>query len=165
MRMAIVAVVVVVGGCQSALQALRQNTNRPAPPAPVRPADLEAWQGAPVMELETHPYFSIEPRKVTPLSDGGQLWNYTTCAGADVCCHSQFLVAGPVVKAYRAVGHCFTDCTSRPASRPCTQAELVADREAAERRAASATVAGTPRSRTTTQCHPDAAGGIRCDSE
>lgn len=103
--------------------------------------DLAAWQGAPTVELQLHPLFSTIPKSVESLPDGSQLWTYSncktgktaeicsasgngqaTCVGGiqtQACCHNQFLVKGSSVVWYRAVGSCYTDCSVRPASRPC----------------------------------------------
>jgi hypothetical protein len=113
----------------------------------VRSVDLEAWRGVPLVELETHAMFSTMPRKVQPLSDGGEMWTYsacetwqtdvrcttyrgsswaaTNCNGGEVgqtCCHNQFYVKDKTVHWYRPNGACFTDCGVRPASRACKQA-------------------------------------------
>jgi hypothetical protein len=155
------------------------NTNlAPGPPprstaSPVRPADLEAWQGAPRIELETHPLFSTLPRAATLLSDGRELWDYPNCVDG-VCCHNQFFLAGPSVQAYRAVGSCYTDCSTRPASRQCPPAELGAQAQAARtaesqerfRRALQA-IGESGRSRpqpVTTDCR-EHLGGVRCVTE
>src|SRR4030095_12662924 len=115
------------------------------PPRTVRQADLDAWSGAPLIELEPHPGFSTWQRNVEKRSDGGQLWTLTkcesgqnplncttgpgfgntlmtTCGGGDtykVCCHGQFFVRATYVESYGAAGNCFTDCRHRPASRQC----------------------------------------------
>lgn len=130
------------------------------------------------MELETHTLFSTVPRTVTLLSDGSELWDYANCRG-DVCCHNQFFLAGPSVQAYRAVGDCYTDCSTRPASRQCPQAELTAQaqaRAAAARDEASRArwqrVANElarqrqeeERRKSTTECRPDGLGGMRCET-
>jgi hypothetical protein len=110
----------------------------------IRAADLEAWRGAQLVELETHEMFSTFPRKVQPLSDGGELWTYsecerwrtdtrcttvggstwatTNCNGGQIgerCCRHQFYVRDKTVGWYRPNGPCFTKCYSRPASKAC----------------------------------------------
>jgi hypothetical protein len=110
-----------------------------SPPRTVRQADLDAWTGIPLVELETHPLFSTLPRNVRALSDGTQLWTFSncksiveiyctgptglmTCSGGETwrpCCQNQFVVRDAEVESFRAVGHCYTDCTVRPASRRC----------------------------------------------
>lgn len=105
-----------------------------------RPNDIEAWQGAPTVDLQTHPLFSTVPKKVEPLADGSELWTFSNCASGrtpeicdmvgkavvcgggeptQTCCYNQFLVRGASVAWYRTVGNCYTDCSVRPASRPC----------------------------------------------
>lgn len=107
--------------------------------AHVRQGDLDSWRGVPVIELERHPIFStmqIEKRK---LSDGSEIWNFRNGGlmegrGAcmpmgntvickdnsrEVVCMNQFIVKDGVVREYRAIGDCYTDCRARPASRPC----------------------------------------------
>lgn len=111
----------------------------------IRQADLDAWKGAPLVELETHSMFSTMARKTQPLSDGGELWTYSVCErwrtdtrctavgnsgwavvncnGGQVgerCCHNQFYVKDKIVGWYRPRGSCFTDCDVRPPSRACT---------------------------------------------
>jgi hypothetical protein len=114
----------------------------------IRGSDLEAWKGAPLIDLETHAMFSTMPRKVQSLSDGGELWTYSTCrrwrtdtrcvtyAGStwaatncnggeigETCCDNQFYVRDKVVGWYRPNGPCFTDCDTRPVSRGCVRSE------------------------------------------
>lgn len=115
------------------------------PPRTVRQVDLDAWNGVPVIELETHSLFSTLPRYVRKISDGSELWTFsncksgtndvqcgssrigsnyvaTNCSGGDTwrsCCNHQFMLRGGVVESYRPVGSCFTDCSRRPASRQC----------------------------------------------
>ncbi len=110
----------------------------------VHAADLDAWKGAPLVDLETHAMFSALPRKVQALSDGGEMWTYSACElwrsdvrcmgyglapgavlycnGGEIgerCCHNQFYVRDKIVHWYRPNGPCFTDCDVRPASRAC----------------------------------------------
>lgn len=107
----------------------------------VRPEDLEAWRGAPLIDLESHPLFSSLPLEKRSLSNGDELWIYKNLVGSAVNCQegafgvncqegakvrgcmNQFIVSGGVVKEYRPVAihiiSCFTDCRTRPASRPC----------------------------------------------
>jgi len=106
----------------------------------VRRDDLLAWQGAPTVELQVHPFFSTVPKSVEHLQDGSELWTYSNCHSGQTaqvcntigktvicnggnptrsCCHNQFLVQGAHVAWYRAVGDCYTDCSVRPSSRPC----------------------------------------------
>lgn len=169
-----VAALVLVAGC-GAVDAMRRNTNRspaaaPAPPPPVRPADVAAWEGAPRLELETHPFFSTLERRVTPLSDGRELWDYPNGV-----CHNQFFVAGSAVQAYRLVGNCRTDCSLRPVSRGCSRPDLEADARAAQDEASRARwqrffaelarqQQEEERRRSTTNCRPDGLGGMRCET-
>jgi hypothetical protein len=115
-----------------------------APARGIREVDLDAWRGVPVIELETHALFSTLPRSVRHLSDGSQLWTFSNCRGGvtdtrcgsyrtgnfvatncsggeayQTCCQNQFIIRDAVVEQYRPVGHCYTDCTTRPASREC----------------------------------------------
>lgn len=106
----------------------------------VRQSDLDAWKGVSRAELQMHPVFSVLPKKVEAISNGDEWWTYSSChvetgpvscnkvgqsnlctgGGAEeVCCHHQFLVQGERVASYRAIGKCSTDCSARPASRPC----------------------------------------------
>jgi hypothetical protein len=106
----------------------------------VRQEDLRAWEGAPKSDLQTHPLWSTIPRRVERLDDGSEMWTYsncvsrqdpvscstvgssTTCNGggtSTACCYNQFLVQGNRVLSYRAIGQCYTDCSTRPASRQC----------------------------------------------
>jgi hypothetical protein len=161
------------------------NTNLlPAPPPPpavpaIRPADIESWTDAPRIELELHPLFSTLQRQVTPLVDGRELWDYPHCNG-QVCCHNQFIVAGPAVQAYRVLGSCYTDCSVRPASHACPADQVAAEAEAVRARAQAqesqerwrrfgAEMARQQeeqdRKRVTTTCRPDYMGGVRCQSE
>jgi hypothetical protein len=120
----------------------------PPPARPlIHPGDVDAWKGAPIIELERHPFFSTVPPVVQKLSDGSELRTHkncvssrediecqgvrfgaltqTTCSGeiTDACCSHQFFVRGGVVEEYRPVGRCHTSCSRRPASRPCTADE------------------------------------------
>jgi hypothetical protein len=101
----------------------------------VRSTDLDAWHGVSVFELQTHPLFSTLPKQAEELGDGRELWTYSNCGRATAvcssfgttavcsakqnCCHNQFFVSGDTVESYRPVGRCYTDCSVRPASRPC----------------------------------------------
>ena len=108
--------------------------------AQVRQSDLDAWRGVSRVELQTHPLFSTLPKQVEVLPDGSEQWRYSNCSTStspvvcnrvgqtnicsggrprETCCHNQFLVQGDYVVVYRAVGNCYTDCTTRPASRMC----------------------------------------------
>lgn len=108
-----------------------------APPS-VRPEDVAAWSGVPLIELETHAIFSILPKETRPLSDGTEMWVYASCpiltvhgeslyarmrcSGAEKgpeCCHNQFIVKSGTIVSYRPTGPCFTGCASRPKSNPC----------------------------------------------
>lgn len=109
-----------------------------------RPEDLSAWQGKPLIELETQPHFAAEQRYVQNLSDGSQLWIYskcrteaedvrcssvnvfgtvqTRCRGGETskaCCQNQFIVRDGVVESYHLEGPCNTSCNGRPRSSPC----------------------------------------------
>jgi hypothetical protein len=139
MRIAIGALAVCLGGC-------------------VQQADLAAWPGVSIRELQTHAFFSSLPKRVEVLGDGEELWTYSNCAattepvtcnpvgssmvctGGDtdrVCCHNQFFVKNGAVESYRPVGRCRTDCSVRPGGR----CGYVAARPAA---AVAATVAAPP---------------------
>ncbi len=107
----------------------------------IRQDDLDAWKGVDLIELETHQLFSTVPLQKNDLSDGTTLYNYsnsnshtnpvncftnaygyTNCSGGDtstVTCSNQFFVKNKKVLSYRAIGSCYTDCSVRPASRPC----------------------------------------------
>jgi hypothetical protein len=108
--------------------------------ATVHADDIESWQGAPTVELQTHPLFSTVPKKVEPLADGSEMWTFSNCIAGratetcnvvgnamvcsggqptQACCYNQFLVRGARVAWYRTVGSCYTDCSVRPESRPC----------------------------------------------
>ena len=109
--------------------------------ASVQQEDVAAWRGATKAELQTQPLFSTLPKSVEQLDDGSELWTYsncktrktavtcttvgafTTCGGGNTtqtCCHNQFLLKDGLVVWYRPVGRCYMDCSTRPASRPCT---------------------------------------------
>lgn len=117
-------------------------------PRTVRQYDLQAWEGAPTRDLQMHPLFSTLPKRVERLSDGAEFWTFsncleqqqpiscntsgssmskayessTSCSGGETnttCCYNQFLVQGDHVASYRAIGNCYTDCSTRPASRQC----------------------------------------------
>lgn len=121
------------------------SSNRPR----VNSADLTAWHGVPLIELETHPVFAAQRRTVRDLSDGSQMWVFTRCfdssepakcttvvnhvgrtgfaqtrcgggASSSSCCHNEFLVRNGVVERRDVVGPCYTTCDGRPASRPCS---------------------------------------------
>ena len=109
----------------------------------VNPADLDAWRGIPIIELETHPVFSVQRRTVRELSDGSQMWIFsrcfdegedcaavvtrsgnlgtarTHCSSGTSCCHNQFIIRKGTVERREVIGPCFTTCDGRPASRPC----------------------------------------------
>jgi len=116
----------------------------------VRDIDLDAWIGAPLIELEVHGMFAQMPRKVQVLSNGDEMWIYSACRrwrsdmrcvgmaatswavmncnGGEVgetCCHNQFYVQtkSKTVAWFRPHGACFTDCDVRPASMRCTDAK------------------------------------------
>lgn len=117
MRKLIFALALFTGGCMT-----------------VRQDDLDAWAGAPLIDLETHPFFaSIQP-EIRPLSDGSKLYIYfnggtgATSLGDTVFankrgCSNQFLVKNGAIVRYTPVGvggmRCMTNCSLRPASRPC----------------------------------------------
>jgi len=63
----------------------------PPPPKTVRQVDVDAWQGAPLIELERHPLFASHHRFVQTLSDGTQMWTYQVCTSGynDVYCGSR----------------------------------------------------------------------------
>lgn len=110
--------------------------------ATVKTEDVDAWRGAPLTELETHPVFTTMNLKKEKLSDGRIMYDYVdkstqrtdrhcyverrsgyrSCSGGDVLtyeCHNQFFVRGKVVEQYRPTGSCATDCSLRPSSNPC----------------------------------------------
>jgi hypothetical protein len=105
----------------------------------VRDDDLNAWKGVPLIELETHPFFSSLPLEKRPLSNGQELWIYSNteahadgeCSDGDCQakiktkgCLNQFMVSGGQVLEYRPIPlhiiSCVTTCKTRPASRPCS---------------------------------------------
>lgn len=107
--------------------------------------DVDAWRGAPLIDLETHSVFASQPREIRQLSDGRQMWLLrscnslqhdvtcrsgpggfgtvaTRCAGGHsetTCCTKQFLVRASQVERLQMNGNCMTSCASRPASNPC----------------------------------------------
>lgn len=104
----------------------------------VNDEDRESWRGAPLIDLETHPFFSGLPLEKRSLSNGDELWIYSNmektlnascnvgnCEGSESSrgCLNQFIVGGGVVKEYRPVPRniffCVFSCKLRPASRPC----------------------------------------------
>lgn len=104
----------------------------------VREEDLVAWKNVPVLELETHPFFSTLPLEKRPLSNGTELWIYSNSVSTakldcsfGVCevttetngCLNQFFVSRGLVLEYRPVAvniiSCVTNCRLRPISRPC----------------------------------------------
>lgn len=114
----------------------------------VRPDDVASWAGVPIIELETHAVFSILPKELRTISDGTEMWIFTSCASTTTdrdckavgsswgrsaaaeskcrggeklenCCHNQFIVKDGTVASYRPTGSCWTDCRARPQSRPC----------------------------------------------
>jgi len=54
----------------------------------VHQADLNAWRGVPVIELESQPVFSAMELKKTELSNGSTMWNYTQRGGSYSNCYS-----------------------------------------------------------------------------
>lgn len=102
--------------------------------------DLDAWRGAPLIELETHPVFSRLPLEKRKLSDGSEMWLAlecveekvplecssvrglltvdTKCNGGDIdryCCQNQFHIIGDKVDWWRPNGKW---CATKPALRP-----------------------------------------------
>jgi hypothetical protein len=107
----------------------------------VRVEDTSAWQGVSVTELETHPIFASMQLERRQLSEGGELYIYTnsrmvrsptnchqygnhvSCSGGHtgmLSCSNQFFVKDKKVMSYNPVGKCYTDCSARPASKPCS---------------------------------------------
>lgn len=103
--------------------------------------DAAAWQGIPLITLETHPTFSTLPRQADTLSDGSQLWTYQRCTNYEVparcaaypigtvaftrctggrveqtCCLRQFRIVEGTVQSFRALGPCLTGCKFRPSA-------------------------------------------------
>lgn len=109
----------------------------PPPKAPrpaVRESDHQAWANAPLVDLETHPVWSLMTPEKKPLSDGSEMWTYEACKerhhdaqcktllmpGQYVtaartrceeerterknCCYNQFIVSDGRVKSYRQLG-------------------------------------------------------------
>jgi len=103
-------------------------------------ADRLAWNGAPIIELERHPLFSVMHRDARRLSDGSETWDFAACetTEADVqcrswsysskltdtscadhgsrkfCCHNLFILRDGRVEEYRPTGSCRTGCFTRP---------------------------------------------------
>lgn len=126
-----VAIVVVLVGCGAGAR------------TSVRQSDVNAWRAIPVSELETHALFSTAPLTKRKLSNGSELWDYTTCRSyqedlhclstpgafgsvnsncggggtSTSCCHNQFFVRAGLVESYRPTGYCYTDCVKRPGGR------------------------------------------------
>ncbi len=105
----------------------------------VKQEDLNAWKGVDLIELETHPLFTTLPFTKRLLSDDSELHifnnsrtasvncnhdkflNTTSCSGGDtITCSNQFFVKNGKVIEYRPVGKCYTDCSTRPKSKPCS---------------------------------------------
>lgn len=114
----------------------------------VEQKDVDAWLGVDVIELETHPVFSTMQLKKQKLSDGRVMFDYIerthhrndvqcyddgfgrrgmrsrTCTGGERVtfeCHNQFFVKGKIIQSYRPSGACYTNCSLRPASNPCSK--------------------------------------------
>lgn len=109
----------------------------------VNTEDLDAWAGVPLIDLETHPFFSTLPLEKRALSNGDELWIFKNAqenteincderyGGKTNCnastsfrgCMNQFIVGGGIVKEYRPrpvnIFFCISSCRLRPASRPC----------------------------------------------
>lgn len=115
----------------------------------IREADIDAWKGAPIIDLETHPLFSRLSLEKRTLSDGSEMWfevecvdekvplecrttampigqmavAKTKCSGGDVnrwCCQNQFHIVGDKVDWWQPHGDaCVTNCKLRPASNGC----------------------------------------------
>lgn len=101
---------------------------------PILKQDLDAWAGVPLIELETHPGFSVLPRDIRKLSDGTELWVVTNCAAyqnrarqvvSEACCYSSFRVAESKVASMSMRGSCRSECSDRPTSKPCTRSDEV----------------------------------------
>lgn len=110
--------------------------------ATVRQPDLDAWVGAPVEALDTHPLFLTIPMYRTLTDSGVEIRNYvnsqeaqqcftrvdahhsdhryldhtafTTCSENRIVCNNLFYVEGGKVIRYAPTGSCFTDDRVRP---------------------------------------------------
>lgn len=110
--------------------------------ATVQQPDLDAWVGAPVEALDTHPLFVTIPMYRT-LTDGGiEIRNYvnskdvqqcftqvdahrsdrrylnhsafTTCSDNRLVCNNLFYIQGAKISRYAPTGDCYTDERVRP---------------------------------------------------
>lgn len=63
----------------------------------VRQADLDAWQGVPVIELESHPIFNAMELEKKPLSDGSTMWSFTKHGGTYQNCSASSQASGTSV--------------------------------------------------------------------
>lgn len=109
--------------------------------ATVRQQDVDAWAGAPVEALDTHPLFLSMPVYRTQTDGGIEIRNYvngkdveqcftqsgarrgdkyvshsvfTTCSDTRVVCNNLFYVQGGKVTRYAPTGSCYTDDSVRP---------------------------------------------------
>jgi len=110
--------------------------------ATVRQQDLDAWAGAPVEALDTHPLFLTIPMYRTQTDSGIETRNYvnskdveqcftrvgarrgdgkyvshsafTTCSENRVVCNNLFYIQGGKVLRYAPTGSCYTDDSVRP---------------------------------------------------
>ncbi len=110
--------------------------------ATVRQQDLDAWAGAPVEALDTHPVFLTMPVYRTQADSGIETRNYvnskdveqcftrvgarrgdskyvnysafTTCSGNHIVCNNLFYIQGAKVVRYAPTGNCYTDDSVRP---------------------------------------------------
>ncbi|MET4575976.1 hypothetical protein [Ottowia thiooxydans] len=110
--------------------------------ASVRQQDLDAWVGAPVEALDTHPLFLTMPMYRTRTESGIETRNYvngkeveqcftrfdarrndnkyvghsafTTCSENRIVCNNLFYIQGSKVLRYAPTGDCFTNDSVKP---------------------------------------------------
>lgn len=112
----------------------------------VRQADLNAWPGTPVVELEKHPVLRTMRLVKTRASDGTEIWNFVNsaklarcssitddyldddnylgfinCVKREAACNNIFYVKNGIVERYTPVGSggaiCYTNQTLQPGYR------------------------------------------------
>lgn len=126
--MSILWIALILAGCATARQTVRQE-------------DIDAWVGVPVKALDTHSLFLTVPLIKTKTEDGTEIRNYANKANVARCTGSSFVNAytssanfnnfqnctsqlvgcdnifyikkGRVIK-YKPTGQCFTDKTVQP---------------------------------------------------
>ena len=75
--------------------------------AGVRPEDTDAWVGAPVAALETHPIFATMKLVRTKASDGTEMWNFVNGRNVVACSGGGTLFTGFVdMASYNAFSSC-----------------------------------------------------------